>query len=47
MMLGCGKEMELKRGKEWAVCVWGILEGDFVCSRYCQQDPCDTVSPAF
>jgi hypothetical protein len=25
-----------------SVCL-GILEGDFVCSRYCQRDPCDTV----
>jgi hypothetical protein len=27
MMLGCGKRMELKRGKEWAVCVWAFWRG--------------------
>jgi hypothetical protein len=27
MMLGCGREVELKRGKEWAGYFWGILEG--------------------
>ena len=27
MMLGCGREVELDRGKEWIGCVLGILEG--------------------
>jgi hypothetical protein len=26
MMPGCGREVELDRGKEWAECVLGILE---------------------
>lgn len=45
MMLGCGREVELDRGKEWAGCVLGILEGGLYpmmpCiarSRYCQRD---------